>query len=187
MKRRIVVGVTGMPGAGKSTFNEVAQKIGFRVVVMGDEIREEAKLRRLEPTPENIGGVMIKLRREEGPSVVARRCVQKIKRLKENRVIVDGVRSLHELEEFKKSFPKFSLMAIHSSPKTRFRRLKQRKRSDDPKSWEEFIKRDVQELGVGLGDVIATADHVIINEGTKAQLNRKIRKTLGELSRNWTK
>ena len=176
--KKVVVGIASMPGAGKATFNEIASRKGYDVVVMGDEIREETKRRRLEPTPENIGKIMLQLRKEEGQAVVAKRCIPKIERAKGNIVFVDGIRSLHEAEEFKKHLPNFILIAIHSSPKTRFQRLFRRKRSDDPKGWETFMERDLRELSVGIGATIATADQMIVNEGSKAQLKRKTREVL---------
>ena len=183
MKEKIVIGVAGMPGAGKATVKEIVQKIGYSVVVMGNEIREETRRRKLKPTPENIGMVMLKLREEEGPYVVAKRCIPKIEKAKGRVVIVDGIRSPHEVEEFKKHFPNFTLIAIHASPETRFKRLFQRKRSDDPKGWETFMKRDLRELSVGLGNAIATADYMIVNEGTKTQLKRKVCEVLESVIR----
>ncbi len=109
---------------------------------------------------------------------MAKRCIPKIEKAKGRIVIVDGIRSPHEVEEFKKHFPNFTLLAIHASPETRFKRLFQRKRSDDPRGWETFMERDMRELSVGLGNVIASADYLIVNEGTKAQLKRKIREFL---------
>jgi len=47
----IVIGVTGMPGAGKDTVRDIVREYGFPVVVMGDEVRAEAARRGLEPTP----------------------------------------------------------------------------------------------------------------------------------------
>jgi dephospho-CoA kinase len=183
MKEKIVIGVAGMPGAGKATVKEIVQKIGYSVVVMGNEIREETRRRKLKPTPENIGMVMLKLREEEGPYVVAKRCIPKIEKAKGRVVIVDGIRSPHEVEEFKKHYPNFTLIAIHASPETRFKRLFQRKRSDDPKGWETFMKRDLRELSVGLGNAIATADYMIVNEGTKTQLKRKVCEVLESVIR----
>ena len=183
MKEKIVVGVTGMPGAGKATVKDIVQKMGYPVVVMGDEIREEAKRRKLKPTPENIGMVMLRLREEEGPYAVAKRCIPKIEKAKGSVVVVDGIRSLHEVEEFKSHFPGFTTISIHASPGTRFQRLFRRKRSDDPKGWETFMRRDLRELSVGIGDAIATADYMIVNEGTKAQLRRKIREVLESVMR----
>ena len=56
-----------------------------------------------------------------------------------------------------------------------------RKRSDDPQDWETFMKRDLRELGVGMGNVIATADHMIVNEGTFTKLNTRIKQVLKEI------
>jgi len=187
MKERIVIGVTGMPGAGKATVREIVQKMGYPAVVMGDEVRDEAKRRKLKPTPENLGILMLKLREEEDPAAVAKRCIPKMEKAKGKVVVVEGIRSLREVEEFKRRFPNFTLIAIHASPETRFRRLFQRRRSDDPKGWETFMERDLRELGVGLGSVIATADHMIVNEGTKAQLKRKTREVLKEVLEKWMK
>jgi dephospho-CoA kinase len=186
VKERIVLGVAGMPGAGKGTVREIVQEMGYPVVVMGDEIREEAKRRNLKPTPENLGMIMLKLREEEGPAAIAKRCIPKMKKMKE-KVVVEGIRSLHEVEEFKKHFPNFTLIAVHASPETRFRRLFQRKRSDDPKRWETFRERDLRELSVGVGAAIATADQMIVNEGSKAQLKRKTREVLKEVLEKWMK
>lgn len=186
MKERIVLGMAGMPGAGKGTVREIVEKMGYPVVVMGDEIREEAKRRNLKPTPENLGMIMLKLREEEGPAAIARRCIPKMEKTKE-KVVVEGIRSLHEVDEFKKHFPNFTLIAIHASPETRFQRLFQRKRSDDPKRWKTFRERDLRELSVGVGAAIATADQIIVNEGSKAQLKRKTRKVLKEVLGKWMK
>ena len=183
MKERIVFGVAGMPGAGKGTVREIFQKMGYTVVVMGDEVREESKRRKVKPTPENLGMIMLKLREEEGPAAVARRCIPKMEEVKE-KVVVEGIRSLHEVDEFKKHFPNFTLIAIHASPETRFRRLFQRKRSDDPKRWETFREWDLRELSVGIGAAIATADQAIVNEGSKFQLKRRAREVLKEVLGN---
>ena len=187
MKEKFVVGVTGMPGAGKATVREFVQKMGYPVVVMGDEVRKEAKRRKMKPTPENLGIIMLKLREEEGPTVVAKRCLPKMEGAEEKVVVVEGIRSLHEVDEFKRNFPNFTLIAVHASPKTRFQRLFQRKRSDDPKGWETFMERDLRELSVGIGSAIATADYMIVNEGTKTQLERNTREVLKKVLGKWMK
>ncbi len=184
MKDKIVVGIAGMPGAGKGALRRIIQAMNYPVVMMGDEIRDEVNRRNLNPTPENLGKVMLQLRESEGPAAVAKRCIPKLKKTKGKVVVVDGIRSLHEVEEFKKHFPNFTLIAIQASPKTRYERLSRRKRSDDPESWETFIQRDQRELGVGLGTVIATADHLIVNEGTLTQLKKKTELLLKEMLEN---
>ena len=171
-----VLGIVGMPGSGKAVAREVAEKMGYVTVIMGDVVREEAKRRGVKPTPENLGLIMLELRREFGPDIVAKRTVEKMKRLKNEVIVIDGIRSLDEVEFFKKFYPNLKLIAIHSSPKTRFKRLKMRKRRDDPEDWMEFYDRDRRELGVGIGDVIALSDFMIVNEGTKESLEEEVTK-----------
>lgn len=184
MKNKVVIGVAGMPGAGKAVIVEVAKKMGCGIVVMGDEVRAETKRRDLEPTPENVGKVMLKLRKEGGPAVVAKRCVPKIEKMKNKTIIIDGIRSVYEADEFQKHFAHFKLLAIHSSPETRFKRLFKRKRSDDPASWETFLERDWRELRVGLGSVIASADVMIVNEGERTELKREVQKLLEKVTKS---
>lgn len=185
MPSKLVIGLAGMPGAGKSVVVNVARESGYGVVVMGDEVREEARRRRLKSTRENLGKIMLELRRDEGEATVAKRCTPKIEKTAELKVIVDGVRSLNEVEEFSKRFPNFSLMAVHSSPETRFKRLYHRRRSDDPKSWENFRERDVRELSVGLGNVIAMAEHIIVNEEEIKVVKGKVREVLRRVEKKW--
>jgi len=187
MTQKVVIGVAGMPGAGKAVLRRVAESMDYSVVVMGDEIREETKRRGLEPTPENIGKVMIGLREEEGATAVTRRCTPKIEEAQSDIVLVDGVRSLDEADEFKRHFTSFSLIAVHSSPEARFQRLSKRKRSDDPKGWDVFHERDLRELSVGQGDVIALADYMIVNERTYDEFKAEVIEVLQAVIQKWRK
>jgi len=187
MRQKMIVGAAGMPGSGKAVIARMAKEKGYAVVVMGDEIREETKRRGLEPTPDNVGKIMLKLREEEGTAVVAKRCIPKIAKAGADRVLVDGIRSLPEVYEFEKNFPQFVLIAVHSSPETRFGRLFRRRRSDDPDGWEVFVERDLRELRVGQGGVIAMADHMIVNEGTLEEFKAKIKEVLEAATAKWTK
>ena len=184
---KLVIGLAGMPGAGKSTVVNVAKEGGCKVVVMGDVVREEAEKRSMKPTPKNLGKIMLELRRMEGEAVIAKRCIPKIEKVMEQKVVIDGVRSLSEVEEFKKHLHRFSLIAVHASPETRFKRLYRRKRSDDPKNWEIFHERDMRELRVGLGNALAMAEHMIVNEGGLEVVKDKIREVLRKVEERWMK
>ena len=179
-----VVGIAGMPGAGKTLAANIARQMNFEVIVMGDVVREEAKRRGLTPTPENLGRLMLQMRKEKGQAVIAKKCIPKVEESKSNFVIIDGIRSLHEVEEFRRFFPNFTILAIYSSPKTRFERLFKRKRSDDPEKWAAFLERDRRELKVGLGHVLALADHLIINEDSKTEFKKKVMEFLRKVIEN---
>jgi dephospho-CoA kinase len=187
IEKTLIIGTAGMPGSGKATLKILAENKGYPVVVMGDEIREETKRRGLEPTPENIGKIMLEIREEDGPTAVVKRCLPKIQNTDSNMVLVDGIRSIQEMDEFKKRYESFVLIAVHSSPEARFQRLSKRKRSDDPKGWDVFRERDMRELAVGQGNVIALADYMIVNEATYDEFKVKCREVLEEIVKKWTR
>jgi len=179
--KMLVICVVGMPASGKGIVVEEAKKMGFPVIVMGDIVREETVKRGLPLTPQNLNMVAKDLRDKEGEDVVAKRCVKKIGKIRSNVVIVDGVRSLKELERYKRDLGKTVIIAVHASPQVRFKRILKRNRPGDPKSWNEFVERDLVELSFGLGNVIALADYMIVNEGAIEELREMAKKVLKEI------
>jgi len=168
MGRKRLILVTGMTGSGKTTLCGIMRESGLRLVTMGDVIRELARRQGVEATPENLGRLATEIR-AEGADAVAVRCIEMLRKMPEDLTVVDGIRSLAEIDAFKNSFD-VVLVAVHASPLSRFKRLTKRGRSDDPVTWEEFRERDVRELGFGIGDAIAMADVMIINDDGFDQL-----------------
>jgi dephospho-CoA kinase len=174
---KVVLALTGMPGSGKSLVVNITREKGYEIIIMGDVIREENRKRGLAPTPENTGQVMLELRQKEGPATIAKRCLPRIAATKNPKILIDGIRSLDEVAELQNHFPKLTLIALHASPQTRFSRLLKRDRPDDPKNWQTFRERDIRELTVGLGNAIAMAENMIINEGTLETAKQEVRQT----------
>jgi len=183
LRKKRVIAILGMPGAGKGIASEAARRLGLEVLVLGDVIREETERRGLEPTPENVGSVMLQVRRDEGPAVVVRRLVPKIEASGSQTLIVEGIRSEDEVQELRSKYEVVTV-GIHASPKTRFQRLLARGRSDDPKTWNTFYERDSRELNVGLCRVIALADILLLNEGTIEELQSSFRAAMRKLNEN---
>jgi dephospho-CoA kinase len=168
----------GMPGSGKSMGTRVATDLKIPIIVMGDIVRAEATKRGISHSPQNLGKLMLELRKEYGPSVVADRVLEEIEKIDSLLVVIDGARSEVEIKQFKKALDDVIVVAIHSSPQTRFQRLIKRRRADDALNWEVFVERDSRELGVGIGDIIAKADIMLINERDPNKLRREISKIL---------
>lgn len=185
--KKLVVGLGGMPGAGKSLVVETVQELGYSIITMGDVIREETKKRGLEPTPQNVGKVMLNLREEGGNYVVAKKCIPKIEMEKNDRILVDGLRSLYEADIFREHFSTFTLVAVHAPPQIRFNRLKLRNRSDDPTNWEVFHERDMRELSVGLGNVIAMAEMILINDDSIERFKVQVKEEFVRIEEKWLK
>lgn len=159
---KLIVCLTGMPGAGKSTIASGLKTKGYTVINMGDAVRTEAKNRNLEPTGQNLGKLMLELREKNGQGAVAELIKPQIENSESDVVVIDGVRSNAELNVLRK-FGTVKLLAVHASTDTRFDFLKTRGRSDDPKSKNNFDERDNRELGVGISNSIALADESISN------------------------
>lgn len=186
-KGALLILITGMPGAGKSSVLTVVAEGGYPSLLMGDVIREETERIGLSPTPENVGKVAVDIRRREGADAVARKCIPKLRILLTDSsvVCVDGVRSLEEVEAFREEFKNVILLAVHASPQTRFRRFLTRNRSDDPKTWEVFKERDMRELGFGIGGAIAMADYIIVNESSVEDLKVAAMRLFREMLARW--
>ena len=182
---KLVLGLTGMPGSGKSIVVQAAKELGYEVVTMGDVIREETAKRGLEPTPQNIGKIMLELRVTNGAGVVAEKCLPKIREKQGAKIVVDGLRSYFEAEVFQFNLTNFRLLTVHSSPQVRFERISTRGRSDDPKTWAVFHERDMRELSVGIGNAIALAEYVIMNDGAKEDLVSKTAEVLRRIEEKW--
>lgn len=176
-----VMGISGMPGSGKSVVSDMANERGAIIVSMGDIIREEAK-KRGESTKETATN----LRKEFGNDVVSERTIEKIKKLeetqKDNLIIIEGIRSLHEVNMFRENFENFFILSIFANPSLRFERLKIRQREDDSPDYNVFQQRDYQELNFGIGDVISLSDRIIINESDMETYEKQISEFLDEMN-----
>jgi len=159
-----------MPGAGKSTIADGLKSKGYDVINMGNVVRAEAKNRNLEPTGPNLGKLMIELREKNGQGAIAELVVPQIENTESKVVIIDGIRSNAEIEVLRKHGT-VKLLAIHASTNTRFGFLKNRGRSDDPQTKENFEERDNREIGIGISNSIALSDETISNNNlTKDEL-----------------
>ncbi len=118
----------------------MAMTKGYRVVRMGDVVREFASKAAVGVSDRGVGGFANDGRRKHGYDIWAKRCLD---RVVDERTIIDGSRGVMELKLYQERFGKgIGLVAIHSSPRTRYPRLVKRARADAPKGASEFDARD---------------------------------------------
>ena len=178
---RLIV-ITGMPGAGKSVAVQLAREMDLPVFTMGDRVRATVNERGLRMEPEVVGRIASEERKLYGPDIWARRTIEVIPP-GTAAAVIDGARSAAEVESFRAlSGGQMVVLAIHSSRRTRAGRLRERKRDDDDLSDAGFDERDGRELGWGIGQAIARADLMIINEGPLSQFRSEIRRVLKSLA-----
>jgi len=169
--------LTGMPGAGKEELVSVALELGYQVRRMGDVVRAEASKNGVAAP--DIGRFAHAERQRHGYDIWAKRIVPLVG---EGDTLIDGCRGMSEVNVFRQAFGEHvKVVAVRSAPSTRYPRLVRRGRSDAPRDRQEFDERDQRELGWGLGETIALADAMIVNEGTLESFRKEAFGMLREL------
>lgn len=177
MKRKIIA-IVGMCGAGKSEVADFLIKKGFEYIRLGQITLDEIKRLGLEPTEKNERPIREAFRKKHGMAAFAILNMGKIDKAKGD-VIIDGLYSWEEYLYFKEKLQGIKVLAVYSSPKTRYARLENRAGkhgADKAMKYRSFSKieaaaRDKAELeNLHKGGPIAMADFTIINEGSKKEL-----------------
>lgn len=174
----LIFSLVGMPGSGKSVAAELINQLGIPVLNMGDVIREEMQKRNIELTRENVGALTREIREREGMDVVARKCMEKITQITDEKLVIDGLRNIEEVQFFKTRLPNFKIIYVAASAEIRYQRLRARGRVDDPANRDEFQERDDRELSFGIQKIIDIANFVVINQGDKEHLKAQLREII---------
>jgi dephospho-CoA kinase len=176
----VIVGLTGLPGAGKSEAADVSREEGFEVLNMGDVVREEVRRRGLELTNETRTRVSNELREKHGKNAVAALCVQNYKF--NTNTVLDGIRSQSEAKYFETHLDRrFYLVGVQAPREVRADRIRSRLRTDGI-SAAELKNRDEQELAWGVENALQAADYTVENDGTIGEFRDQIRRLLSELN-----
>jgi dephospho-CoA kinase len=171
-----------MTGAGKSEVSRVFEENGFIRIRFGDVTDEEMRKRGLTPSEENERRVRELLRKEHGLAAYAKLNLPRIeKALKSSDVVIDGLYSWEEYTYLKARYGEdLYLVAVWSSPKTRYARLTTR--SSRRLTLEEAMSRDKAEIeNIAKGGPIAMADFTIINESSLDNLKRETERIISRL------
>ncbi|MBM2825305.1 MAG: hypothetical protein HW402_969 [Dehalococcoidales bacterium] len=169
-----VVSIVGMAGAGKSEVARLFEESGFVRIRFGDVTDEEVKKRGLELNEKNERYIRELLRREYGMAAYAKLNLPRIDTaLKGHHVVIDGLYSWEEYTFLKSHYgAEFFVVAVWSSPKTRYARLMGRHQR--PLTQDEAASRDRAEIeNINKGGPIAMADFTIINESSREDLTEK--------------
>jgi dephospho-CoA kinase len=182
--KRLIICITGMPGAGKSTVASLLHRDGFAVITMGDVVREEAKRQNLKMSDSNLGNLMLNLRKNMGPAAIAYLILKKMQQEinATDDIVIDGIRNVAEVNVLK-SMGHVKLLAVHASADMRFKHIKERGRSDVAIDSNDFKTRDKRELEIGISEAIAMSDEVVSNNNlTKDELRNMVL----SIVRKWT-
>ena len=141
---KLVIGLTGPNAAGKGEVCKYLNRKDFIVFSLSDILREIASKNNINTTRENLVLLGNNLRARYGSGYLAKKLIKKIKSY--DKVVVDSIRTVGEIQEFKKEFKKnFFLIYITAPKKIRFKFLKNRGRKGDPNSYKKFLEIEKRE------------------------------------------
>jgi dephospho-CoA kinase len=175
-----IVAVVGMTGSGKSEVSRIFAEEGFFYIRFGDITENEITKRGLEVNEENERHIREQLRRELGMAAYAKLNLPEIDAaMKKSNVVIDGLYSWEEYLFLKENYGEyFNVVAVWSSPKTRYTRLMTRQVRG--LTTDEASNRDKAEIeNLNKGGPIAMADFTIINESFMDDLETEVLRVIG--------
>ena len=175
-RSNLVIGLTGPFGSGCSSMFKVLGDMGFVPFKISDCIREELdeSNKRLHKGAPGWRSVLQehgnqRRRTDERCSYWIHKVTSKIDEanLGDQKIVIDGFRNFRELQEFRRIYPRFFLVAICASKDERWKRLQLRGDYKDYSEFELDDRRDQNEdvsWGQSVQKCVDDADYVYFND-----------------------
>ena len=187
----MILVIVGLPGSGKSTAAQLLREDGYEVIELGDiwrELLRENNIPRNDPIATR--EFTKNLRLKYGKDIYAKYAYKQVRSISTNNIVIMGVRSTYEMDYFKKHLKGMIVIAITSPLKTRFQRLRERAKPEDPKTLKDFIWLNTREMRGFLSDkkeerhgvmvLIKSADYVISNTSTVGKLESDLKEAIDD-------
>lgn len=173
--------LVGLQLSGKSSHgHRLREEENIPMVETGHAVYHELKRQNLEVNHKNTTKVILSLL-SKNPTAFTQTILdyEKDKYEHSSILILNGVKSPAEIEYTKERFGKENVIVLgfHACQRTRFNRvnnsdrftvsgnfLEKTQEDQDLAIWANFISRDIREIGLGIGNALATANEIIVTE-----------------------
>jgi len=173
--KKIILCITGLPGAGKTSAADYFREKGIKIIELGKVINDYVDKHHLKHDEKTHKKIREEYRKKHGMEAFALLNQNKIRKaMKENDiVIIDGLRSWEEYLFLKNRFQqhKIFILALYADKKLRYKRIAER----DYRDTLYGEKRDLDELiGINMAPTLGFADYFVNTNGTIADLKDKL-------------
>lgn len=180
---KIVIGLVGLPAAGKGTAAAyLAKKYGAEKRRFSNALVDILNRLYKPVTRDNQIKLVEHLRALFGEQVLADVIVEDIRQSNLDMIVIDGLRMPADLETLR-AVPNFYLFAIKADIKIRFERA--RKRGEKPEesamTFEEFEASHKRSTELPIPQLEAQADFTLDNNGSETELRTQIDECLKKI------
>jgi dephospho-CoA kinase len=171
-----ILGLCGQPASGKDTVAEFFVSKGFAHISLGDILRQEMGKAALPIDRAHMSLFAADAKKSRGMAYLAEAAANAVT----GNTVISGIRGTAEVEFFRRRFgADFKLLVVDAPIETRYARARNRNRTGDDISFEEFRMIEDHERSAASGaqevdKVIALADLAIDNSGPLEELRPKL-------------
>ena len=182
----LTIGITGTIGSGKGALVEFLQAKGFEHFSARTFLTQELEKRGLEVNRPSMTAFANDLRQKGGPGAMISLLVARAKASGKNG-IVESIRTLGEVETFKREAVNPIFLAVDAKPKIRYERILKRGSALDNITYEQFLSDDAKEMSspeIWKGNIagcIKLADYVFHNDGSKEEFLQEVEREFVKL------
>lgn len=177
MNQKTIIGLTGQMASGKGAIAEyLKDKYNAEVIQFSTVFREILERLHLEINRNNMSGLSTILREKFGEDLISKVVAEDVKKLKNNVVVVDGIRRIADIDYLKEQ-ENFKLIRVVADSKIRYNRLVDRNQNkgDNKKTYEEFLADEQLETEQTIAKVMEQAEIEIDNNKDFDSLYKQVK------------
>jgi hypothetical protein len=173
--------LVGLQLSGKSSHgHQLREEEGIPMIETGHAVYHEIKHQGLEVNHRNTSKIIKELLSKDPTAFALTILEYEYENYKNaSKLLFNGIKSPEEISFTKTRFGEenVKVLGFHASQQTRFRRvanpdrfkvsgryLEKTQEDQDLAKWDNFIDRDIREIGLGIGNAIASANNIIVTE-----------------------